>query len=113
MSAQKNTVSRPATDTRVEPAKAVDTAAHGERMLDEALDDTFPASDPVAELPTPSKLTEKEVVKEGLLDDALEFTFPASDPISISSGYDRIRSLPELVPARIDHEVSPAPKKNR
>jgi hypothetical protein len=48
-----------------------------------------------------------------LLDDALELTFPASDPTSVASGYSRIKSLPELPPANIDHQINPTPKRTR
>jgi len=99
--------------TQVHPSKAADPALHEERVLDKALEATFPASDPVAELPAQGHLTEKEIVKETLLDDALELTFPASDPTSIASGYSRIKSLPELPPASEDHQVNPTPAKPR
>jgi len=63
---------------------------HEERMLDEALEDTFPASDPVAEHPVEGKSCEETILEEEiiqheeyLLDEALEMTFPASDPIAI------------------------------
>jgi hypothetical protein len=109
MPAHKKTVPSPAPVTQVAPSKTVDAAVHDEHLLDNALDDTFPASDPVAELPASAHLTEKEMVKEELLDDALEFTFPASDPLSISSSYNRIKSAPELVPANVDHQINPVP----
>lgn len=46
-----------------------------ERELDEALDDTFPASDPVALTPEP----DEDKVDEGLAE-----TFPASDPVAVN-----------------------------
>lgn len=111
MSARKKTASHAAPVTQVKPPKSADAALHGEQVLDDALEDTFPASDPVAELPTPPNLTKKEKVKETLLDDALEFTFPASDPLSISSSYSRIKSAPDLSPANVDHQINSIPKK--
>lgn len=113
MPAHRKTAPQPAPVTQVRPPKSVDAAVHDEHLLDSALDDTFPASDPVAELPAAAPLTAKEMVKEELLDDALEFTFPASDPLSVSSGYSRIKSAPELVPANIDHQINPIPPKFR
>lgn len=86
-----------------------DTAiAHEERLLDSALKQTFPASDPVAELPVACPLNPSEQVKESLLDDAIEFSFPASDPISVSSGFTRIEKAPEIVSAKEDHQLEPA-----
>jgi hypothetical protein len=67
-------------------------AKHEENLLDEALESTFPASDPVTET-QPKIASEREVIlqaeeeviqhEEFLLDEALELTFPASDPIAI------------------------------
>lgn len=57
-----------------------------EAALDEALAQTFPASDPVRELPA-SAHTEKDLADDMLehaLDAAVAMTFPASDPIAIS-----------------------------
>ncbi|MNR79372.1 hypothetical protein D3C72_100790 [compost metagenome] len=73
--------------------KPSDLAAHTheEELLDEALDQTFPASDPVAEIPADSTPSEQEQAKDVLLDEALDQTFPASDPISVTSGITRIR----------------------
>lgn len=54
-----------------------------ERDLDEALEETFPASDPVSidtgKPPPPPK-------HDKPLDKGLEETFPASDPVSIDTG---------------------------
>jgi len=47
-----------------------------ERELDEALQETFPASDPIA------VAADRESVESGL-DEAVEDTFPASDPVAI------------------------------
>jgi hypothetical protein len=64
-----------------------------EHRLDDALDDTFPASDPVqltgrrarrdtgARPPRPSAAGGEQ----GRLDEGLEETFPASDPMSIGT----------------------------
>lgn len=66
-----------------------DTEEHNEDLLDEAVEDTFPASDPIAELPhshsTEHHSTAQSDEEEELLDDAIEMTFPASDPIAIPS----------------------------
>lgn len=94
---------------------AAPSQAHGkhlvvpreEKLLDKALTDTFPASDPVAEIPEAAPLDEGERIAEALLDDAIEFSFPASDPISVSSGFTRIEHLPEVVPAKEDHQLIP------
>jgi hypothetical protein len=63
---------------------------HEEKTLDSALKQTFPASDPVAEMPVEEVKSEQENAKESLLDDAIEMTFPASDPISVDAGITRI-----------------------
>jgi hypothetical protein len=58
-----------------------------ESLLDEAIELTFPASDPAAELPAKAcseKAAHLQDEEEGLLDEAIELTFPASDPISIT-----------------------------
>ncbi len=47
-----------------------------ERELDEALAETFPASDPIAVTPVPEDDT--------AIDRALEETFPASDPPAVT-----------------------------
>lgn len=58
-----------------------------ESMLDEAIELTFPASDPTAELPA-SAASEKTAQcndeDDALLDEAIELTFPASDPIAVT-----------------------------
>lgn len=55
-----------------------------EGALDEALDDTFPASDPPShEAPrADDKAAADRAEREGALDEALDDTFPASDPVS-------------------------------
>ena len=76
-----------------------------EKMLDRALKGTFPASDPVAELPVHEKPTEKQDAEEQLLDDAVEMTFPASDPVSVdANSITRIEKAPEKVDASGDHQ---------
>ncbi|TCS35754.1 hypothetical protein EDC30_10953 [Paucimonas lemoignei] len=62
---------------------------HTEALLDEAVEDTFPASDPVAEI-SQTHASEQHSAspideEEELLDDAIEMTFPASDPIAVPS----------------------------
>jgi len=65
-----------------------------ERRLDDALDDTFPASDPVQLAGGHSKRDAAARGRpaagapggeQGRLDEGLEETFPASDPVSISA----------------------------
>ncbi|MBU4609023.1 hypothetical protein IMZ29_00175 [Achromobacter sp. GG226] len=57
-----------------------------DERLDKAIDDTFPASDPVSpgsnDKPKQPKGSEGEVEKE--LDESLEDTFPASDPLPLT-----------------------------
>lgn len=70
-----------------------------EALLDEAVEETFPASDPVAGPPSLSAAEEacmpkEEDGEEGLLDEAVELTFPASDPIAVSS-ITRIEQAPQ------------------
>ncbi len=83
---------------------------HEENLLDEALDETFPASDPVAEIPLSTEKSGhksvQQTAKEELLDVGIEMTFPASDPVSVSSGITRIERSPESVDAHDDHQNS-------
>jgi hypothetical protein len=88
-------------------------ASHEERQLDRALEQTFPASDPVSELEQPVSVTEEEQARETLLDDAVEMTFPASDPISVTSSITRIERAPETVPAREDHQLKSMMEANK
>lgn len=90
-------------------------AATGEKELDSALENTFPASDPIAEA-QPKKTKRGETAKsaeddaglshesEELLDDAVSMTFPASDPISVTSSITRIEKAPEMPSASEDHQ---------
>ncbi len=80
---QKNAVSRPASQA----------AKHKERLMDKALEDTFPASDPPGKLPVEAahEASDEDRHDESLLDEALEETFPASDPIA-AHGADKARS---------------------
>jgi hypothetical protein len=61
-------------------------AEHRETLLDEAVRETFPASDPVA---PPKDFADDGYAAEGdgemLIDAAVEMTFPASDPIAVGS----------------------------
>lgn len=83
-----------------------EAASHEEHLLDKALDDTFPASDPVAELPTDQEMSSEEQAQETLLDTALEMSFPASDPISVETSITRIEHAPETADAHDDHQNS-------
>lgn len=59
-----------------------------EALLDEAVDESFPASDPVAEMPSKQGSQQYGAgndEEEESLDHAIEMTFPASDPIAIPS----------------------------
>lgn len=87
-------------------AAAPESHSREERQLDDALEQTFPASDPVAEMPTETVASEGEVAKETLLDIAIEMTFPASDPISVSSGITHIKKSPDSADAHFDHQNS-------
>ena len=79
--------------------------SHEEKMLDHALKGTFPASDPVSELPVDEAPSEKQQAEEQLLDDAVEMTFPASDPVSVDpNSITRIEKAPEKVDASEDHQ---------
>lgn len=86
--------------------KKAASTSHEEHQLDNALAQTFPASDPVAEIPAETKVSEGEKAKESLLDIAIEMTFPASDPISVSSGITHIQKKPDSADAHIDHQNS-------
>ena len=53
-----------------------------ERQLDDALDDSFPASDPPSHDVKAKRKLQRVRKREAALDDALDDSFPASDPIS-------------------------------
>ena len=60
--------------------------AQDKTALDDALAQTFPASDPVREMPA-SADTQKDLADDALehaLDAAVAMTFPASDPVAVS-----------------------------
>lgn len=103
------TAFHPAPVTQINPSKADDAALHDEHLLDDALDQTFPASDPFVEHSSSYQPSEQEMQEETLLDNALELTFPASDPIAISSCYRH----PGLPPASLGRQPAPASKKAR
>ncbi len=97
--------------SKTEKKPAVETQklareSHEEHLLDRALAQTFPASDPVAELPTETVSSEEAQAKETLLDIGIEMTFPASDPVSVASSITRIEHSPEAVDAHVDHQNS-------
>lgn len=89
-----------------------------EDILDHGLEDSFPASDAVAEVQPGSESTgheadvaadakqeeEIDAVGEELLDDAISLTFPASDPVSVNSSITRIEKAPELPSGHEDHQ---------
>jgi|LSQX01.1.fsa_nt_gb hypothetical protein len=56
---------------------------HNQNDLDQNLEDTFPASDP---LPPANLKKGPSKADEEALDEALEETFPASDPIPANPG---------------------------
>ena len=68
---------------------------HEEAQLDKALKATFPASDPVAELPVCRESQKMLESEDLLLDIALALTFPASDPIAVA-----ISCMPKAKAAR-------------
>lgn len=79
--------------------------AEGEKALDHALKETFPASDPIAEQQPREQVSEKEQAEESLIDSAVEMTFPASDPISVDpNSITRIEKAPEPINAHEDHQ---------
>ncbi len=90
----------------IDSSEKCSSELHQQHLLDDALAQTFPASDPVAELPTATTKSEGERAKEDLLDDGIEMTFPASDPVSVSSGITRIEHSPDFVDAHGDHQNS-------
>ncbi|MBC7514068.1 MAG: hypothetical protein H7234_06490 [Herminiimonas sp.] len=73
-------------------------ARHEEALLDAAVEDTFPASDPVAELPAAASSTKVIDSEDRQLDKAIEATFPASDPVAISN-------ITKIVPEKSDADA--------
>jgi hypothetical protein len=71
-----STTSKPSVGTSGAPGHKGLTEDPQERELDEALAETFPASDPIAVSGEPADSPDDEI------DQALEDTFPASDPPS-------------------------------
>jgi hypothetical protein len=60
--------------------------ARAEHHLDQALGNSFPASDPVADLPKEQVADNESATQDALehrLDEAVAMTFPASDPIAV------------------------------
>ncbi|GGB99567.1 hypothetical protein GCM10007205_06120 [Oxalicibacterium flavum] len=80
-------------------------ASREEHALDDALVDTFPASDPVpVGASEPQADIDTDSVIEELLDDAIEMSFPASDPIAVDADITRIEHIPASADAREDHQ---------
>ncbi|GAB1577951.1 hypothetical protein [Bordetella petrii] len=71
-----NTSVKPRVGTSSEPGHTDLKEDAVERDLDEALAETFPASDPIAV--TPDEAPQR--APEEAIDEALDETFPASDP---------------------------------
>lgn len=69
---------------------AEDCDKREDALLDEAIELSFPASDPPAELPHAAATTFVRDSQEAMLDAAIELTFPASDPIAVSTHYCRV-----------------------
>lgn len=69
---------------------AEDCEQRQEALLDDAIELSFPASDPVAELPQAQVPAGARDSQEALLDEAIELTFPASDPIAVSTPCSRL-----------------------
>lgn len=99
-------------------ASVATAASRKEAALDEALAETFPASDPIAETPCDPSSSECDKPDESALDDAIEMTFPASDPISVDAGITRIEKSPvsndssEKANAHDDHQNSAGVEKS-
>src|SRR5690606_30041563 len=91
------------------PSVTTDTKeldAHNEALLDHALMETFPASDPIAETPRLAEASPERKAKQALLDEGIEMTFPASDPVSVTSSITRIEKAPDPADARLEHQNS-------
>jgi hypothetical protein len=86
-------------DRKVRDLASGDAVKREESLIDEAVELTFPASDPVAELPASAeseKAAQCHDCQEDLLDEAVELTFPASDPIAVPS----ITKVPDTRPQK-------------
>lgn len=62
----------------------------------------------IATLADEEEITPQEQAKEALLDDAVEMSFPASDPPAVTSSITRIEVPPDMPPAQLEHQNSPA-----
>lgn len=71
-------------DRQERDIQAVDCERREDALLDDAIELSFPASDPIAQLPHTAASKQVCDSQEALLDAAIELTFPASDPIAIS-----------------------------
>ena len=72
---------------------ADDCERREDALLDDAIELSFPASDPIAELPHTAASMMVCDSQEALLDAAIELTFPASDPVAISIQRTRLAVL--------------------
>ncbi len=72
---------------------AEDCERREDALLDDAIELSFPASDPIAELPHTAGAKQVCDSEEALLDAAIELTFPASDPVAISIQRTRLAIL--------------------
>jgi transposase len=70
--------------TRPVPASQAGQS-HVEELTDEAIEESFPASDPPALSAVELAERVSNELLEQLLDEALRETFPASDPIAVSA----------------------------
>jgi len=102
MSLPKKPTGHTATDKHsAHPGAGHPTPSDPEDLLDDALEHTFPASDPIAERPAPDQpLDPEEQAQEDLLDCAVELTFPASDPIAVEATPSRGELTPEDIAAK-------------
>lgn len=84
---------------------------HQEALLDEAIEESFPASDPIAEHPEPPSSQRHSAApsdeEEESLDDAIEMTFPASDPIAIPSS-EELSHERDLRQGHTSHQGAPS-----
>lgn len=90
---EKSKQAQPTVPSHAADAKAkaahLDQCGHETRreeaQLDKAVENTFPASDPVAEVPAQASSTKVIDSEDAELDKAIEMTFPASDPVAVSN----------------------------